>query len=466
MIYSVLDTNILLLDANNIFTQKGVVVLPEVVIDELDDKKKLSNELGYQARQFGRLLSKADLVQVNKNKNDDVMTVLNLDGTIIHVVSLNKYNVEDNTSYTNDRKIIQVAQLYTEDYVKGFKPVDITSDTSTAFISNDVMARLRALSVGCATKAYNVVQELEFQFTRTIDVPYEIFCNINKKPVLEIVPDHKQGTFNYVFTSKDLTAQEKLCYLENGLIKVIGPETEAALRKQYVNPANTQQQFLSRAIQDKSIDFVICEALAGSGKTLVSLSNAIKEVKLGHYAGITYIRHSVDDVPKEEEVGFLSGNEEKFAVYLSPLYDSLDFIAREELKKSKLKSKELEERIDEYTQKLINECSIEAMTALGLRRRTFNNRVIIIDEAQNASPSSMQKTLTRVGKNCKVIIIGSNRQIDNPYTTKFTNGLSLLLDACTKEQSLINMVAVDLHKVVRSKTAEFAEKLYSKELND
>lgn len=101
------------------------------------------------------------------------------------------------------------------------------------------------------------------------------------------------------------------------------------------------------------------------------------------------------------------------------------------------------------------------MIGLGMRGRTFNNTVAIIDEAQGMSKASLQKVITRFGKNCKIIIIGSNNQIDNPYLNKYTNGLSTLLDACTKSHDTVRLHAVSLPKVVRGPIAEFAENLFS-----
>lgn len=187
-------------------------------------------------------------------------------------------------------------------------------------------------------------------------------------------------------------------------------------------------------------------------------------IKKGKYNSLVYIRNSINDEDSNEAVGFLSGNEEKFAVYLHPLNDTLEFIIRSKLKESKLKGQELEEKVQEGIEKLKTECNIQSMTALGLRGRTFNNAVVILDEAQNASPASMQKILTRIGKGCKVIIVGSNRQIDNAFITKHNNGLSVLLNATRLVQDTVKLHVVDLHKVVRSTTAEFAEKIFSKDL--
>jgi PhoH-like ATPase len=185
-------------------------------------------------------------------------------------------------------------------------------------------------------------------------------------------------------------------------------------------------------------------------------------VRKGHYDGLIYIRSSVNDVDPVEEVGFLSGNAEKFAVYLHPLEDTLDGIVRTKAEKTKLKGEMLEAKVAEGIEDLRSKCNIQSMTTLGLRGRTFINMYIICDEMQNNSAPQFQKVLTRIGKGCKVVILGSNRQIDNKYVTKYTNGLAVLLNACTKPNEYIRVAAVTLHKVVRSSMAEFAEKLFSK----
>lgn len=454
--YKVLDTNIILLDSKNVLLQgkDSIIIIPETVIDELDSKKSLMNELGYQAREFGRLITKAEVQSITRagvDTKNGTITHLLLDDIRIKIISLDAYSVQEGLSYSNDRKILEVAHFCSEFYN------DVT------FVSADVMARIRGLSLGLKVSGITEVDDIDFEFTRSVTVEPDLFHTIHNSKVLNVIPDHKQGTFNYL-VNNPITEQVKLCTIENDLLKVIGPETEKELRHQDINPCNAQQLFLSKAIQDPLVDIVVCEARAGSGKTAVAISNAIRLIKLGKYNQLIYIRNSINDEDANEAVGFLSGNDEKFAVYLHPLNDTLELISRNKCKDSKLKGKELEDKVQEGIDKLISECNIQAMTALGLRGRTFNNSVIILDEAQNASPASMQKILTRVGKSCKVIVIGSNRQIDNAYITKHNNGLSILLDATRQVFDSIKIHAVDLQKVVRSSTAEFAEKLFSKDL--
>jgi PhoH-like ATPase len=452
--YKVLDTNILLLDAHNLITlgkDGSIIVLPETVLDELDAKKNDIGEIGYQAREFGRLLTRANKVHIIENDNITI-TRLSLDGTEIEVVSLLSYPDMSDLSpkVVNDRKIIEVALQYHN--TKG----------NVLFLSNDVMCRIRAESLGLKASDIRDIEEKNIVFTKELKVDAETFRTLHKRPVAEIDSEYRPNYYNYKITC-NYTSQVKLATVSNGQIEVLGKETEKELRLQDINPINAEQLFMSKAIQDPTIDIVIVESLSGSGKTAVAISNAIRLVKRHQYEGILYIRASIDDVDQVEAVGFLPGLEEKFSVYLHPLKDTLDFIVRNNMKGTKLKGQQLEEKVESLIEETISKCNIQTLTGLGMRGRTFNNTVILLDESQNQSNASMQKMLTRFGKGCKIIILGSNRQIDNPYLTKYTNGLSVILDACTRTHDNIKLHAVTLEKVVRGPIAEWAEVLFSKD---
>lgn len=597
---NVVDTNIILLDSNNIFEvgRTGIVCLPETTLDELDAKKSAQGELGYHARQFGRLMSKANVESIEEIPLIDSsaslkIIKLKLDEISVWLVEKTQYNVErtDEPSIYNDRKIIEVA-------------VALKSQGSVTFISNDVMARTRALSTGLTVTDFKYAESREYEFNKYIQVEdEEVFRTLHNTPCIEVDKEYTQENYNYIIECPNI-GQTKICYADKGVMKVIGRETESELRKCSLNPANAEQLLLSRAVLDPTVDLIVVESLSGSGKTSIALSSAMRAIDLGHYSSIMYIRNSIDDVDRGEEIGFLSTNEAKYEVYLHPLKDTLDSIMRRKLKSSKLKPKELEEEIEAGIENLIKHYNIEATIALGTRGRTFNDCVIILDEClhkeqtlitshgvitaeeleelmskgvqvdalsynlvtkedeykpiltlkkehisntkermykitcddgsqmlltgghklliegvyttvdvlierfnkghaskfkmieeveyddyiytpqvkdnenyylgnkvvskncQNMSTSTLQKLLTRAGKNSKIILTGSNRQIDNTYLTKYTNGLSVVLQACAKPQNLISTYAVHLHKVVRSPMAEFAEKLFTNELNE
>lgn len=450
--YKCLDTNILLLDAHNLINlgkDGSVIVIPETVLDEIDSKKSGFNEIAFQAREFSRLLSNAEDIE-QYTTVDYITSELLIDDVTVHLVSCKEYPDFKDTeaNIINDRKIIHVAEIYRQ-------PVE--------FVTNDIACKHRAKSLGIKVSELKQVENTDIDFVKDVELTDDTFRVIHDKPIVLINPDHKPNYFNYKFVNM-ITGQVKLANIVNGLVKVIGKDTEKDIRAQDVNPSNAEQLFFAKALLDTSIDINVCEAKAGSGKTLVAISNGIRLVRQGHYESLIYIRASVDDVDKAEEIGFLAGNDEKLQVYLHPLEDSLDYIVRQRYKDKRKKTKqaEFDTFIGEEISKLKNTCNIEPMIGLGLRGRTFHNAYVIIDEAQNQTKSSLQKTLTRFGKGCKIVVIGSNKQIDNPFITKYTNGLSVLLEACGQPQEDISLHAVSLPKVLRGPIAQFAEDLYSK----
>lgn len=209
-----------------------------------------------------------------------------------------------------------------------------------------------------------------------------------------------------------------------------------------------------------------------SGKTLLSLATAIGLVKKKEYNKIIYIRNSIESLDKGEDVGYLPGMEEKFAIYNHPLMDCLQFIVQEDMRKSKAnKSKASQSRaqeteeaqlIQERTDKYMKDYGIETMWTGEMRGRTLSNAFVIVDESQNTSSKTLQLVLSRCDSTCKVIVIGSNKQIDNMYTNKYINGLSTLLKACTEDHDEVRLWAGELNKVMRGPITEFAEKIFSR----
>lgn len=452
-----LDTNILLLDANNLTTvgdDNTIIILPETVLDEIDSKKSGEGELAYQARAFGRLLSKAKKTRLLRRPGMIIQEMVLYD-TIIHIVSLDTYNsIEASTplNITNDNKIIEGTLRYSQEY-----SVEVT------FMTNDVMCGVRAGIKGLNNTDLKIVEKTSFNLVKELEVDSGLFANLHGLSIQEVDPEYILENYNYKFHSSD-SNQVKLATISPlGVIDVIDKKDEITLANQPLPPINAEQKMFSKAILDQTIDIVACESKAGSGKTAIALSNAMRLVSTNSpYNEIIYIRNTVNDLDKEEEVGFLPGLEEKFALYYEPLEDTLDTMARRKIGKSKLKADELEIRVDEEIQSMKNKYNIQAMSTMGLRGRTLKNSVLILDEFQNLSKGSAQKVLTRIGDNCKVIILGSNKQIDNAFITKYNNGLSVVLnDVCTVISDSVNKYAISLKKVVRSHITEWAEDIFT-----
>ena len=460
----VLDTNIVLLDHTNILTlgKDNTIVLPETTIAELDNFKTNMGELGYQARAFARLISNADIGDIQEasaviDGRHIKYTVANLkvEGVNVQLVSTTDYPPlgSDSPGMHNDRKIIFIAQLY-------------ASSAPTKFMTNDVNCGFQARAKGLTVTDLKEVDQTTFDFTKTLEVSPGIFPLLHNKEISEVDANYSYENFNYIFKSQD-TDQTKIGTINNGIIDIVGKTTEKELRDQHVNPIGVKQLLLSKAMRHPEIDLVLCEARAGTGKTLIALSNAMKLVKGNNsYNNIIYVRASIDDVEKAEEVGFLSGNDEKFAVYFHPLTDALEHIVRSKLVKKNLKGDQLETAVINGIDEAKLKYNITTMTGLGMRGRTITNSIIIIDEVQGQSKASLQKMLTRVGKDCKVVVIGSQKQIDNNYVTKYNNGFSVLLNETTKPQNLIRMHAISLSKVVRSPMADWSELIFTKDNNE
>ena len=252
------------------------------------------------------------------------------------------------------------------------------------------------------------------------------------------------------------------------------PINEASLNKSLIKPRNEEQKFALTGMCDDFYKVVLIEALAGSGKTLLAISAGLKSIKEGKYEKLIYIRNSIESTDRGEEVGFLSGNEAKFEIYNHPLYDTLDFIARTEFKRSQsnktpaarcaggnseISRAEIENAVKEIVEKLIRQYNIETIWNGAIRGRTLANAFVIVDECQNFSKKSLKTVLTRLDSTCKVVCIGSNRQIDNTFINKYTNGLNYMLKAAKEEHEEVKMFVTSLNKVERGAITAFAERI-------
>ena len=146
--------------------------------------------------------------------------------------------------------------------------------------------------------------------------------------------------------------------------------------------------------------------------------------------------------------------------------DSLDYIVRSEHKRKRSKKIETpytpleDSEANARVEQLIANYGIETMWVGEMRGRTLSNSFIIIDEAQNMSNKTMQMVLSRIDSSCKVVILGSNKQIDNFYVNKYTNALTTLLKSTKYENKFVNIFAIKLEKVLRGPITEWAESIF------
>jgi PhoH-like ATPase len=464
--YFVIDTNIILEDASNIFklssNKTNLIIIPEIVLDEIDSKKSGFDEINFQAREFARLLENA--IILNTKILDEIKIItLEIQGkqsAIIDIVSKENYQVKSSQlalNILNDRKILELALFSNSYYEKNIE-----------FLSLDIMARLRAISMDL--KSHSLMgddkDQIDFEYIKQIEIPFEKTEFLHNSSIEEYDEDYKPYNFSYCFKVKS-SDQIILAYIINKKIQLLD---ENEVRNQIITPLNKEQLFFSNALIHPYFNVLIIEAKAGSGKTLLALSAAIKLVRLKSYQKIIYIRNSIESLDKGEDVGYLPGLEEKFRIYNHPLMDSLDYMVRTEHKRRQNNKHKPDQELDDIevttrVEQIIKNYGIETMWVGEMRGRTLSNSFVIIDEAQNMSNKTMQMVLSRIDNSCKVVILGSNKQIDNFYVNKYTNALTTLLKSTKNKSDLVNIFAIKLQKVLRGPITQWAEELFSRSKN-
>lgn len=450
----VIDTNIILQDVKNLERlcddNENIVVIPETVLMELEDKKKLMNDLGFYAREFARLLAKMKIKEVDYKKNYKVVKFTS-EQFGLHIISKDIYDTEIEQhilSESNDKRIIEVASI-AQSYYKGDRVV---------FLSLDIYARTFALFSNIKTQTLHDDKSdvPAFEFVKTIELDSSFFNSLDLCDITKYDEDYHVQNFCYEFKSPDGNSAYGI--IHNKKVNII---EESDFNGLSFRPANLKQKFFLKAILSNFYEVLTIDAKAGSGKTLMSIGAAMRLIDKGAYEKIVYVRNSIESTDKGAEVGFLSGNEEKFRIYNMALYDTLEFIAKKQLKKSENKANK--EAIESKTQELINRYQIEMLWPGEARGRTLSDAIVIMDEWQNSSKNTTQLILSRLDESCMAIVIGSNRQIDNLYLNKFNNGLTTLLKETKNEHPELGMFALSLEKAVRGKFAEFSERIFEKQ---
>jgi len=142
------------------------------------------------------------------------------------------------------------------------------------------------------------------------------------------------------------------------------------------------------------------------------------------------------------------------------LFDTLEFIAKKRLKKKE--NVDMQMAVESKIEEMMSKYNIEKLWPGEARGRTLSNAIVILDEWQNSSNNTTQLILSRLDNNCKAIVIGSNRQIDNMYLNRYNNGLTSLLKQTQNENNPLPLFAIELDKSVRGKFSHFADEIFGK----
>ena len=442
----VLDTNVLMHDPTAIFRfQEHDVYLPMVVLEELDSNKKGLSEASRNVRQTSRFLD--DLMR--DATKDQIDAGLPLPSSLNASQNGNGHGTSDAGSGkpgSAGRLFFQTRQLSSAlpDYLPGHGADNaILSQTlalqalhheaRVTLVSKDINLRIKAAVVGVHAEDYysdKTIEDADVLYTGLAALPTDFWEKAGKD-----IKSWKEADRTFYQVTGPIVADLHV----NQFVHEAGEEgIEAIVRRIEagtatlelardfrgerhsvwgVNARNREQNFALNLLMDPEIDFVTILGPAGTGKTLLTLAAGLMQtLESNRFAEIIMTRVTI---PLGEDIGFLPGTEEeKMEPWMGALMDNLEVLTQ---------TGEGGNWGRQATNDLLrNRIKIRSLNFM--RGRTFLNRYVILDEAQNLTPKQMKALVTRAGPGTKVICLGNIAQIDTPYLTETTSGLTYVVN--------------------------------------
>ena len=434
----VLDTNVLLHDSNSLFQFKEHdIFLPMIVLEELDHQKKGMSEVARNARQVSRHLD--GLI----GSASDVRHGVRLDG-LGNVEALGDLSLQTSAmdaalpvelpSGKADNIILHVVHALQQLHPKR----DVT------LVSKDINMRLKARALGLNAEDYyndHVLDDSDLLYDGVFPLP-ENFWNRHGKDI----ESWQQSGTTYYRIKGPLCSQfivNEFVYFEGDMPlyaqvrEVTGKSAVLATLRDYshgknsvwgITARNREQNFALNLLMNPEIDFVSLLGQAGTGKTLLALASALNQtLETKRYNEIIITRATV---PVGDDIGFLPGTEEeKMAPWMGALEDNLEVLHLGSAADngSGQGNNGQQDWSRNATMDLIrSRIKIKSMNFM--RGRTFLNKFLIIDEAQNLTPKQMKTLVTRAGPGTKIVCLGNIAQIDTPYLTEGSSGLTNVVD--------------------------------------
>ena len=430
----VLDTNVLMHDPSSLFRfEEHDLYLPMTTLEELDNHKKGMSEVARNARMVSRSLDQL---------------IAGTSGQLDEGIPLNKLGDQDATGRLFFQTHFSSSPL-PEGLPEGKGDnliLGVVSDLQKAkphqevvLVSKDINMRIKARALGLPAEDYfndQVLEDRDLMYSGVMTLPADFWPKHGK--AMESWADGKSGTMFYRVTGPLVPSMlvNQFVYQENpdgstpfyALVREINGKTallqtlkDFSHQKNNVwsiTARNREQNFAMNLLMNPDIDFVTLLGQAGTGKTLLALAAGLEQVlDSKRYNEIIITRATV---PVGEDIGFLPGTEEeKMQPWMGAFDDNLEVLHRND------------DSAGEWgraaTQELIRS-RIKVKSMNFMRGRTFVSKFLIIDEAQNLTPKQMKTLVTRAGPGTKIICLGNIAQIDTPYLTEGSSGLTYVVD--------------------------------------
>jgi PhoH-like ATPase len=434
----ILDTNVILNDHNCLIGfEDNNIIIPTIVLEELDNIKKRSNVIGQNARMFIRKLEKI----MEDKEFDEIKNGISLGSKKGLLYILRTADVPSENVLNNFREKSPDNVLLT--ITKNL--MDSKEFDNIVLVTMDINLRVKARSIGLVAEDYrnSKIENVSTLYNSILDenADSDLIKRLydNGKVPKKDYDKNREIIHNQYLILKN-GSSSVLCYYDKKTDELIKIEKHNAYG---ITPKNAEQVFTLNALMRDDIKLIAITGVPGGGKTLLSLAAAIENRK--NYKQIFLSRPIIALMDKD--LGYLPGKaEEKVNPYMKPLYDNLYYI-RDQFKETTENFK----RID----RMINENKINIEPLAYLRGRSISNVYYIIDEAQNITPEEVKTIITRAGEGTKIIFTGDIEQIDISYLNIENNGLSHLIEKMKGEEIFAH---IDLRKGERSALAELGAK--------
>jgi len=455
----VLDTNVLLHDPMCLFRfEEHDIFLPMIVLEELDAHKKGMTEVARNARQTSRSLD-----ALAGHQGSDITTGLPLNSTghreaggkLFFQTQLLNYTLPTSLPQGKaDNQILGVVEALRKQY----------APREVVLVSKDINMRVKSRALGLATDDYQNDKTLEdgdLLYAGSIALPPNFWATHGKtveswqqgvhtfyRITGPIVPSLLINQFAYFESPGEPSLYARVTEIrgKTAVFKTLKDYTHLKNSVWGVTTRNREQNFAMNLLMDPEIDFVTLTGTAGTGKTLMALASGLTQVLDDRrYTEIIVTRATVS---VGEDIGFLPGTEEeKMGPWMGALDDNLEVLGKTDTSAGEWGRAATAELIR-------SRIKIKSMNFM--RGRTFLNKYVIIDEAQNLTPKQMKTLVTRAGPGTKIICMGNLAQIDTPYLTEGSSGLTFAVD---KFKGWQHGGHITLARGERSRLADFASEV-------
>jgi PhoH-like ATPase len=456
----VLDTNVLMHDPTALFKfEEHDVFLPMQVIEELDNAKKGNSEASRNARQVSRFLN--ELIETHGSEKITIGITLDRPQALQlrGAQSIGKLRFQTRDFDSGKRFGAVIPDNHILGSILSLKENE--PGVPVVFVSKDINLRIKASIAGIVSEDYEndrALDDFSLLFTGATALPEDFWQRYGKdlkswtekgRTFYELRRGENDDWHpnQFLYLPGEEEAEMKVAHVEGDrvILQIVDDYRHSQHAVWGITARNREQNFALNALMDPEIDFVTLLGTAGTGKTLLALAAGLAQtMDQQRYREIIMTRATVS---VGEDIGFLPGTEEeKMTPWMGALTDNLEVLTHNPEGGSwgRAATNDL----------LASRIKIRSLNFM--RGRTFLSRWLILDEAQNLTPKQMKTLITRAGPGTKIVCLGNVEQIDTPYLTETTSGLTYAVD---RFKSWSHSAHVTLRRGERSRLADYASEV-------